>query len=119
MNFVEPIRDVKKISQIKNMLSGSGDIRTLLMFELGINSALRASDLLRVTVGDVFDRDGTVRDFFEVREKKTGKRGRISITPKVRETLGLYWKAYPHVTDVPSNFLFFAKKTFPLGSKAI
>lgn len=34
MKFVQPIRDVKKISQIKNILRGEGNVRDLLMFEL-------------------------------------------------------------------------------------
>jgi len=46
MNFVEPIRDRKKITQIKNLLRGQYRYRDLLLFVLGINTALRISDLL-------------------------------------------------------------------------
>ena len=55
MKFVEPIRDIKKVTQIKNMLKGEKKIRDLLLFELGINSALRISDLLGIQVKDLFD----------------------------------------------------------------
>jgi len=55
MRFVEPIRDIKKVAQIKNMLRGGNKIRDLLLFELGINSALRISDLLGIQVKDLFD----------------------------------------------------------------
>jgi len=41
MNFVEPIRDWKKISQIKNLLRGQRRYRDLLFFVVGINTALR------------------------------------------------------------------------------
>jgi hypothetical protein len=34
MQFVEPIRDLKKIAQIKNVLRGKNEIRDLLLFEL-------------------------------------------------------------------------------------
>ena len=54
MKFVEPIRDRKKISQIKNLLRGNENYRDLLLFVLGINSALRISDLLQLKVGDFF-----------------------------------------------------------------
>jgi hypothetical protein len=48
MNFVEPIRDRKKIAQIKNQLRGQHRYRDLLLFVLGINTALRISDLLAI-----------------------------------------------------------------------
>jgi hypothetical protein len=46
MNFVEPIRDRMKIAQIKNLLRGQGRFRDLLLFTVGVNTALRISDLL-------------------------------------------------------------------------
>jgi integrase len=55
MQFVEPIRDIKKVAQIKNMLRGENKVRDLLLFELGINSALRISDLLGIQIKDLFD----------------------------------------------------------------
>ena len=50
MNFVEPIRDRKKIAQIKNLLRGEKRFRDLLLFTVGINTALRISDLLRLRI---------------------------------------------------------------------
>ena len=44
MNFVEPIRSTKKIAQIKNQLRGQERYRDLLLFTVGINTALRVSD---------------------------------------------------------------------------
>ena len=38
MNFVEPIRDRKKIAQIKNQLRGERRYRDLLLFVVGINT---------------------------------------------------------------------------------
>jgi hypothetical protein len=46
MRFVEPIRDRKRIAQIKNQLRGQHRYRDLLMFVVGINTALRISDFL-------------------------------------------------------------------------
>jgi len=51
MNFVEPIRDRKRIAQIKNLLRGQGRFRDLLLFVVGVNTALRISDVLRLRVG--------------------------------------------------------------------
>lgn len=114
MRFVQPIKEIKKVSQIKNTLRGEGNIRDLLMFELGINSALRASDLLRIQVKDLFTVFKTVRESFEIKQKKTGKVARITITPKVKETLALYSNTFPSILDNRENFIFFAKKSFPL-----
>ena len=91
----------------------------MLLFELGINSALRASDLLTIRVSDVFTMDDTPADFFDVKEEKTGKANRITITPKVKETLKLYAETYPEVIRTPTHYIFFAKKKFPNGSEAI
>ncbi len=52
MNFVEPIRDRKRIAQIKNLLRGQGRFRDLLLFVMGVNTALRISDVLRLRIGD-------------------------------------------------------------------
>jgi hypothetical protein len=50
MNFVEPIRDRKKIAQIKKLLRGQERFRDLLLYVVGINTALRISDLLQFQV---------------------------------------------------------------------
>lgn len=119
MQFVEPIRDKKKIEQIKNNLRWSGKIRDLLLFHLGIVSALRISDLLSLKVSDIMDDKWNIREYFEVSESKTDKKHRVTINPKLIESIELYKSAYPNIINKPDNYLFFAKKTFPLGSKAI
>ncbi len=48
MDFVEPIRDRKKITQIKNFLIGAERQRDLLLFVVGINTAPRISDILQL-----------------------------------------------------------------------
>ena len=67
MNFVEPIRDRKKIAQIKNLLRGQQRFRDLLLFTLGINSALRISDLLQLKIGDLIDDHQRVRRRFWIK----------------------------------------------------
>jgi len=44
--FVVSIRDRKKIAQIKNQLRGQPRYRDLLLFEVGIKTVLRISNLL-------------------------------------------------------------------------
>jgi hypothetical protein len=56
---VEPIRDLGKIEAMKKILRGQ-NVRDWLLFILGINSALRVSDLLRLRQSDVCDERGRV-----------------------------------------------------------
>lgn len=48
MNSVEPIRDVKKIQEMKEALAYYGSERDVFLFNLGINCGLRVSDMLRL-----------------------------------------------------------------------
>lgn len=66
---VEPIRKKKDIENIKKLLADNA--RDSALFTLGINTNLRASDLLRIKVGQV--RDLKPGDSLELKEKKTGK----------------------------------------------
>lgn len=119
MRYVQPIRELKKISHMKNLLRGRWNVRDLLLFELALNSALRISDLLTVTSWDLFDANLCPRDSFEVKEMKTSKRGQVTITPKVKATLEEFAQKYPDIVSWPGNYVFFAQKTFPLGSDHI
>ena len=58
MGAVDPIKDRKKIKRIKKMLLEDKKYRELALFKLGLNSALRVSDLLRLRWRDVYDENG-------------------------------------------------------------
>jgi integrase len=61
--------------------------RDRLLFIMGINTALRISDLLSLTVGDVMDEEGQILKTVELREKKTGKGKRFPLNESVRSAL--------------------------------
>jgi len=111
MNFVEPIRDRKKIAQIKNLLRGQHRFRDLLLFTLGINSALRISDLLQLKIGHLIDEHQRIRQRFWIKEQKRNKRHEIVINTSIREALNEYLAAYQGVTLSPEKFVFFNTKT--------
>ena len=67
MELVEPIRSEKQIKGMANYLRGRSE-RDYVLFILGINSGLRISDLLKLTVNDVAECDR-----ISVIEDKTGK----------------------------------------------
>ncbi len=107
MNFVEPIRNPKKIAQIKNTLIGAGRWRDLLLFTFGVNTALRASDLLALQVGAVAQADGERLVRFVVREQKTGKRHDVTVNESMTSALDLFLGHYPTIIEQPENYLFF------------
>ena len=106
MNFVEPIRDRKKIAQIKNLLRGQKRYRDLLLFVLGINTALRISDLLELQMIHFIDEQGRIRQRFWIKEKKRGKRQEVVINESIRDVLAEYLAAYPGIDEKLENFIF-------------
>lgn len=104
MNFVWPIRNKEKIEEMKTYLK-SRNLRDWALFTLGINSALRVSDLLKITVSEVVDENGVVRDRLKVKENKTGKGKDFPFTNKVKEAL----TEYISITN-PTDALFPSQK---------
>lgn len=111
MNFVEPIRDRKRIAQIKNLLRGQKRYRDLLLFVVGINTALRISDLLKLHIGDFLDDQGRIRGRFWIKEQKRGKRQEVVVNESIREALEEYLAAYQGVGEKLENFVFFNPTT--------
>jgi integrase len=72
---VDPIKDPKDIKTLKDLLRDKP--RDYCLFILGINTALRASDLLRIKVKHV--RNLKPMDDLELKEKKTKKYRRLTL----------------------------------------
>lgn len=101
MNFVEPIRDKAKLHMIEDWLYRYG-VKYFIMFEIGIYSGLRVSDILPLRKEDVWH-----KTHIKIREKKTGKFKMFVINPELQAVLD------PYVKDlrqgdllVPSNGKF-------------
>ena len=77
---VEPIRHLKDIKAIKRLLQDSP--RDFCLFTLGINTNLRASDLLAITAGMVRNEEELV-----LKERKTGKERRITLNPAAQKAI--------------------------------
>jgi len=96
---VEPIKDLKDIKAIKKLLADKP--RDLCLFTLGINTNLRASDILNIKVGQV--KDLKAGDELTLNETKTGKPRRITLNKAVVASIQalLRNKAYE-----PNDYLF-------------
>lgn len=94
MEFVEPIRDKKKINDMKAILAAGkfGD-RNVLLFSIGINTAYRISDLRTLKLIDVLEisRNKVVaKERLAMKEKKTGKNNSVYISKKLRKQIETY-----------------------------
>jgi integrase len=66
--------------------------RDWLLFSLGLNFALRISDLLKLKFSDVYNSDMFPKNRVILREIKTGKENNITISNGSREVLVQYQK---------------------------
>jgi integrase len=85
MKLVQPIRDKEQINLVKGFLKETSQ-RDYIIFLVGINTGLRISDLLNLTVGQV------ELNRIQVKEKKTGKPRNFKISKEVRIQLCDYIK---------------------------
>ena len=105
MEFVQPIRDLKKIETIKKMLKQQ-NLRDYCLFVVGINSGLRISDLLKLTVSDVID-GNKLKDRIRLREKKTNKFKDFPLSDNAKSALKEYLKTRDYNENEP---LFISRK---------
>jgi integrase len=108
MNTVEPIRNREVITAIKEKLRSQPNPRDYLLFTMGINSALRIGDLLKLKVSDVLDEHGAVKAAIYLRQSKTGKEAKVLINRNMREALNLYFDRVGRDRN-PDQYLFVAE----------
>ena len=80
MAMTEPIRSKQHVQQLINYYYNKGDMRNYLLIILCIHTALRISDILRLSTNDVYDfKNRRVRKTITITEKKTGKSKTIAL----------------------------------------
>jgi integrase len=94
---VEPIRELKDVKAIKKMLNGNPLYQAL--FTIGINTNLRAGDLLQIKAGQV--QNIKPMDEIELREQKTGKNRRISLNKACVEVIIKLLASRPYQDEEP------------------
>ena len=88
---VEPIKNIKDIKRIKQYLLGKSSKRDFLMFVMGINTGLRAGDLLALRMEDVLEPSTMViKRSVPIREQKTGKIREFELNDAARGAIALY-----------------------------
>jgi len=112
MNTVQPLRDKKDIEKMKSYLKDRNP-RDYLMFMIGISSALRISDILKLKVSNVWD-GKKVKSHIDIREKKTDKGKRFAISPNLEKALRDYIKSNQLS---PDDYLVTSKKPDKDGNR--
>lgn len=100
----EPIRSKKKIEMMYNGLM-KNSYRDYLLFRLGLNTALRISDLLKLRVKHFIHQDGTFKDYLMLNEKKTGKEKKIKLPKLVLDEVAKYVLNYELDSE---DYIFFS-----------
>ena len=101
---VEPIRKLKDVKTVKKLLAHKP--LNLALFTVGINTNLRASDLLQIKVKQV--KGLKPGENIELREKKTDKIRRITLNSACMETIQNLLRSRKYKSD--EDFLFTGKR---------
>ncbi|MDR7318888.1 tyrosine-type recombinase/integrase [Brevibacillus nitrificans] len=99
MNYVEPIRDRKKLKLMKKLLKKQSR-RDHFLFVFGTNTGLRISDILPLKVSDVRGKSHLL-----IKEKKTDKRKKFRLNEKLQKQILSYTKGMD-----AEEFLFSSSK---------
>jgi len=100
---VNPVRKQKDVRAISKLLKGKP--RDLLLWTMGINNGLRASDLVGIKVVQV--QDLKVGEVLNIIESKTGKENILVINKSVYKALQRYLK---EIKPDSSEYLFKSRK---------
>lgn len=92
MAATEPIRDKKHLKAIGEYFLKQGQLRNYALMVLGVHTALRISDLLRLKWADVYDEErGCFHAHVTITEQKTGKTKAIALNKQALAALRLYF----------------------------
>ena len=89
MSTTQPIRDRQQLETFKNYYQMTKpNERNYMLIIMGLNSALRISDILHLSYGDVYNFvEKEWKKYLVVKEQKTGKTNRIYINREIRRVL--------------------------------
>ncbi|MCI8894946.1 MAG: tyrosine-type recombinase/integrase [Lachnospiraceae bacterium] len=113
MNTAQPIRDAKDLERFKQFYrKEEPNLRNDLLLTLGLNTALRVSDLLELRWRQVYDFEkGAFRVHIALVEQKTGKHTQIFINESILKALIVNKEALEQKAPVSlEQYLFRSQK---------
>lgn len=109
MSTTYPIKDKNSLNALKSYYQiQNPNPRNYALIILGLNTALRISDLLRLRWQDLYDeRENRIREHLEIREQKTGKNNTIALNARICQTFLEYKTIYfSNTAYSPDAYLF-------------
>ncbi len=113
MSTMSPIKDKKELEAMKKYFLGKNEIRNYALFCVGINTALRIGDILRLRWKDVYDFGSrSFKKHLQLKEQKTKKRAEILLNKGVINALKklLAYFNKNHVTIDENTYIFTGRK---------
>lgn len=109
MSTTQPIRNIETLKQFKKYYQYvKPNARNYALIIVGLNSALRISDILHLTYGDVYDFEkGKWKEHIVIEEQKTHKTNRIYINREIRKVLE---SSVDHANCTPEEWIFKSQK---------
>ncbi|EPH86705.1 hypothetical protein IGL14_002630 [Enterococcus sp. DIV1938] len=98
MKTVEPIKNKRALNKMKKSLrKGKYGDRNVLLFSIGINTAYRISDLRKLKLSDVLEREKEeikvkVKERLSLIEQKTGKYNSVILSDRLKTDIEKYVK---------------------------
>lgn len=112
MNTAQPIRNKEDIKKLKNYFLKNNEYRNYLLVIIGLNTALRISDILRLKYGDIYNYDlKSFKKYITIFEKKAGKEQRIFINNQIK--IAFEYVNYKERSS--SEYLFANKNNLPIS----
>lgn len=109
MSTTEPIKDLKKIKELKNYYLRAKELRNYCLITVGINTALRISDLLSLKWKDVYDfNNNNFKSHITVIEQKTKKENKLALNKNSIDALKTYKKSLEDFNK--EDFVFKSRK---------
>jgi site-specific recombinase XerD len=105
MEYVEALRDIKQINAIKRYLKKHSE-RDYLLFVFGINTGLKITEMLDIKVGDVLEKQDSVKNFYCYSHHEMMKE--VYLNSKVKQAILHYVQSEQLMFD---NYLFKSTKT--------
>tara|TARA_Y100000592_G_scaffold49713_1_gene78738 strand:+ start:13134 stop:13733 length:600 start_codon:yes stop_codon:yes gene_type:complete len=80
----------RQVSSLKDILKNKNKQFDLVLFSLGVDTMLRASDLLNLKVSDVMAYDRTIKNIFDLKQQKTKMNHKVQLSDSTIHELIIY-----------------------------
>ena len=110
MSTTEPIRKQSDIVRLKKYFLDNKNYRDYLIITIGLNTALRVSDILELRWLNVINFNNIdIKDHICITEKKTGKNAIIYINHSCQKAIWMYYNALDSI--IADDYIFTTTKS--------